>query len=162
MRFGAIITQDATLNIGSAYTFTFAHGRVFEYNSTDDVRGWANDFFSQYANIISLDRPLFSDHYVITMSPLISMQLSDWVGLFQDFWQTYGYNSVSLVTAEIGIGSSQPGGIVGFTSQISSTIGQSTSNIVGGALTPILPYLFIGVAAYLAIKIGPRYLSKRR
>ncbi len=151
--FGAILTSSNILSVGQPYTFSFSHGRVFEYNSSEWVQGQLSSLMSDLGEVQSVSRPLFSDHYIITVIPTMQESLDTWKGLFAYAWNYMGYNSAIFIRAEGGVESTQPGGF----EQVMPQVGQ----VVTSALGPIVPYAIGFLVIYLAITVLPTMMARR-
>ncbi len=160
--FQGILRQDQVLSPGNQYAFTFSHGRVFEYNSTEWVKEQLSINLSNFGDILSANRPFFSDHYIIIASPSISVSLSDWISAFDAAWQDMGYGSAIFVSAETGTVSSQPGGLPGLVGEATSIVGTGVGTGLSQIIAPIFPYLIIGLAVYVGVAVMiPKLASGR-
>ena len=142
--FGIILTSDNILSTGQPYTFTYSYGsRLFEYRSQEWVQGQLSSLLSDLGSVYSVERPLFSDHYIITVIPIMDESLEAWTSLIDWAFVQMGYGSAIFIRAEGGVASTQPGGL----SQIIPQIGDITAS----TLKPLLPYALI----LLAIMVLP-------
>jgi len=155
--FGKILSSNEYLGVGNEYVFTFAHGRFFEYNSSEWVKGALAERLSSWGDVLTVNRPLFSDHYIIVVKPTFDMDLTTWLQAFDYAWKDMGYSSYSFVSAEVGSISSQPGGFEQLGKQVGETIGGS----IGEITKPLLPYILIGGGVYLAILLLPSLMAAR-
>jgi hypothetical protein len=151
---GALLISNSILRTGQPYTFTYAHGRIFEYNSQEWVQSQLAPLVSDLGSVYGVERPFFSDHYVITVVPSIDESLETWQGLFDYAWRQMGYNSATFVRAEGGTESTQPGGF----EQVLPQVGE----ISVSALKPILPYALVFLGIYVAITMLPTMMARRR
>lgn len=162
MPFGIILQTSDTLPAGKSAVFTIAEGRVFEYNSSDWVLSNLRDRISNFGDVVSVSRGLFSDRYVINVLPNGNYSLSDWISVFDSAFKDMGYNNATFWQAEGDvITSSAAGGIT----QAIGDILPSASSIVGStvtsALKPLLPYILVGIAVFALIQVSPQFLRGR-
>lgn len=150
--FGSILTSNSILSSGQPYTFTYSHGRYFEYNSQEWVQGQLSSLLSDLGSVYSVERPLFSDHYIITVIPSMDESLEAWTSLIDWAFVQMGYNSAVFIRAEGGVSSSQPGGFTQTLPQV--------GEIATSALKPLLPYALAALGIYLAVNLLP-HLSRR-
>ncbi len=159
--FGGILTISDVLGSRNQYVFTYAHGRVFEYNSSEWVQGELTQLLSSWGRVISVKRPLFSDHYIIVIQPTMDLDLTTWQQAFEYAWQTMGYNHALFVSAETGSVSSDPGGLSAISQGIEETISSTVGAATGGVAKSVLPYAAIAVGLYAAVILLPT-LAKRK
>ncbi len=150
--FGVLLTSNV-LRIGQPATFTFESGEWFFFDTTGDIQAGLNERISNYGEIISVTRGLFSDRYIVTVVPVIETTVGNWLSAFDVSWRDMGYDNIIFISVEGGAVSTQPGGI----SQVIPQVGE----VAVSALKPILPYALLFVGAYLAITMLP-VLSRRR
>jgi len=155
---GAILTSGAILKSGSQYTFTWSHGRFFEYNTEAWVKENLNYRLQNFGEVVSTNRPLFSDHWVIVIVPTMDVSVSDWVSAFDASWKDMGYGGASLVQVEGGAVSTAPGGVQQIIPEVGTIVGKTAFEI----LKPLLPYVLIaGVGYLLLIGVIPKMIAKK-
>ena len=138
------LTSAEILFTGSKYTFTFDHGRLFEYNSATYVLEQMRNLMQNYGEIVTVNRAMFSSRYVIVVVPKIDTTLLNWLTAFNYAWKTMGYNNTTFIVVEAGDVSSQPGG----TTQIVKSAGTAAGETVMEMIQPLLPVI-IGVGVIL-------------
>ncbi len=158
LAFGAILSPSDTVPVGKESVFTYAHGKIFEFNSDDWVRANLRDRMSNYGNVVTADRALFSDRYVIKVIPSVAVTLDDWINAFDASWVDMGYNNAILVMAETGSVSSQAGGVSEIIPDIGSTVGTTIGTTLTNTIKPLFPYLIIGIVAYAGILSLPQII----
>lgn len=156
--FGSALSLNDTLSIGTPATFTFEEsGWFFVFETESSILQGLRERMGNYGYISSVSRPLFSDRWVITVSPIAQATLSDWMSAFDVSWRDMGYD-VSFIQAEGGSVSTQPGGVTQILPSAGQVIGETAQQLV----KPIFKYILIGVAVYAGIKILPQVMTKRR
>ncbi len=161
LNFGAILSPSTILTPANEYVFTYSHGRFFEYNSDDWVRTNLRERMANYGNVVTADRALFSDRYVIRVIPFVAVTLNDWVAAFDASWQDMGYDNATLVMAETGAVSSQTGGVTELIPDIGSTVGSTVGTALSGAIKPLFSYILIGIIAYAGIMMLPQMIEAK-
>ena len=155
--FGAILSTSDTLSPGTPATFTFQEsGWFFFFESESSILQGLRDRMGNYGDIVSVSRPLFSDRWVIIVTPIAQITLSDWLSAFDVSWRDMGY-TVDFIQAEGGIVSTQPGGISQILPSLGSVIGTTAQEII----KPVFTYVLIGVIVYAGIKTLPQMMAKR-
>jgi hypothetical protein len=158
LNFSQILNLYQELKPGNSYIFTFSHGRIFEYRSEDWVLSNLRDRMSNYGNIVSVRRPLFSDRYTIVVIPTTTATLYDWLEAFDSSWKDMGYYNYTFIQAEVGTVSTQPGGL----EQVVPKTGEIVSKTVKEVISPFAPYIIILGGIYLLFKIGiPEYAKAK-
>ncbi|MFH1398964.1 MAG: hypothetical protein ABIG95_02540 [Candidatus Woesearchaeota archaeon] len=150
--FGDYLITSAVLQKGNIYTFTFEHGRLFEYNSDSAVTEDMKYYMKNYGEVISASRAFFSDRYVIIILSTSSYTLSDWLTAFKYSWDNMGYGNANFLFAEGGYGSSQAGGVTAITAGVGSSVGST----IAATLKPLTPYLIGGGIILIAIEFFRR------
>jgi len=146
---GLVETSDS-LEIGNKYTFTYEHGRWFEWNSeTDVLNGLRSSSLSSDTEILTATRPLFSNRYAISFIPKIRAKMLYFLQVFGDAWKEIGYDSTIFIQAETDLKSTAPGGIT----QISSQVGAGVSEAASSVLKPVAPYLLLIGIGWLITQI---------
>lgn len=146
-----------TLYAGETYTFTFAHGKVVELNRDDyilgDLRARLKD---NYGEVLSVERPLFSSHYVVTVIPKVSRILGEWIQKgfgFNDAWSKMGYPNAVFIQAEGGERSSKAGGLSQVVPTITGQVAQVASETITSVVRPLFLPIVAGVAIFLFVKL---------
>jgi hypothetical protein len=152
---GDILKPTDILITGEKYTFTFSHGRIFEYRTADWVKERLTYFMQNWGDIILADRPLFSNRYIVVVVPKVQASLSQWLSAFDYSWKNMGYGSATLVLAEGGIGSSQPGGATQLIKGAAETAGETAAAVVK-PLTPVLIIIAITALGITLLQRGKK------
>lgn len=153
---GAILVSGDVLKSGSQYTFTWAHGRFFEYNTEAWVKENLSYRLQNFGEVISATRPLFSDHWVIVIIPTTDVSVADWVSAFDASWKDMGYGGASFIQVEGGAVSTQPGGVQQIVPEAGAIVGTTAASI----LKPLLPYVLIaGVGYLLLVGVIPKMIA---
>lgn len=147
--FGVFIGEGDTLKQGALYTFTFVHGRIFEYRSDDWVFMKIKDYMTPYAETLSVNRPFFSDRYLVVLRPKSNYSFSDFLNLMMGAWDKMGYGRVEFLAAETDAGSTYPGGLPGIAKEVTTGIQES---VIAG-VQPLIPLVIIGGLIWLGLKI---------
>jgi hypothetical protein len=159
--FGSILSMSDTLSPGTPATFTFQKsgilGSLFFFDSDASILQGLQDRMGNYGNMVSVSRPLFSDRWVIVVTPAAQATLSDWLSAFDVSWRDMGY-TVDFIQAEGGIVSTQPGGVSQILPSLGSVIGTTAQEII----KPVFTYVLIGVIVYAGIKTLPQMMSRRK
>ncbi len=154
--FGSVLSLDNTLSPGTPATFTFQEsGWFFFFERASSILQGLRDRMGNYGDIISVSRPLFSDRWVIVITPTTQATLSDWLSAFDTSWKDMGY-TVTFIQAEGGIISTQPGGVTQILPSIGTTIGETAQSII----KPIFTYVLIGIIVYAGIKTLPQIMKR--
>ncbi|MBT9169558.1 MAG: hypothetical protein DDT19_02919 [Syntrophomonadaceae bacterium] len=148
-----ILRDDSVLNIGSVYTFTFEHGRIFEFRTDSWVRERLNYFMQNFGRVISARRPLFTNRYTITVIPRIRASLSDWLSAFDYSWRQMGYRAASFIIAEAGGEVTEPVGI--------QRVARGVGETVAEALRPLTPILVMVGIGIICVTMLPAMLQKK-
>lgn len=156
--FTGILTFDSILRPGNQYVFTFSSGRLFEYRSEDWVLKNLRERLSNFGYVVSVNRPFFSDRYVVVVQPSVPVSLYDFLNAFDVSWKDMGYENYSFIQAEEGTVSTQPGGLP----QVIPSAGEVASQTVYSMVKPFVPYLFVLAGLYLFFKVGIPQTIKRR
>lgn len=146
-----------TLYKGETYTFTFAHGKIVELNNSDSLLSSLRQIMaSNYGEIVSVDRPLFSSHYVIVVRPSIDRLLSDWIktgyGLAYGL-KSLGYDKAVFIQAEGGERSSKAGGLSQMIPSVTGQVAQVASETINSVVKPLFLPIAVGVAIFLFVKL---------
>lgn len=149
--FGAVVLSSSVLRPRNEYVFTFEHGRIFEYRSDSWVLENLRDRMANYGDVISVNRPLFSSRYLVTVIPTLERSLAEWVSAFDSSWKDMGYGNAVFVMAEEGRVASEPGGVA----QIIPEIPKLTGELV----KPVLPYALLLGVGYIMIKALPKIIT---
>lgn len=150
--YSGYLTSADILKAGDRYTFTFDHGRIFEYHDITWIVGQLSFYMQNYGHIITADRTLFSDRYVIVVEPTLTATLQQWLDAFDYSWEHMGYGKATFIIAEGGIGSSEPGGVNSLAKQVGGAVGGFTAGTISGILKEIWPYLALGAGAYILLE----------
>lgn len=142
--FSALIGESDKIISGADYTFTFEHGRIFEYRSDSWVFSSLRDQMSPYAEILSVNRPFFSDRYIVLLRSKSNYSYTDFIALIMNAWDEMGYGSAKFIAAETEFGSSYPGGIP----EVAGGIGKSVQQSIMAGFKPLFPIAVIGMAVY--------------
>ena len=158
--FGAILSTSDVLSPGTPATFTFQKsgilGSLFFFDSDASILQGLQDRMGNYGNMVSVSRPLFSDRWVIIVTPIAQITLSDWLSAFDVSWRDMGYD-VTFIQAEGGTVSTQPGGVSQILPSLGSVIGTTAQEII----KPVFTYVLFGVIVYAGIKTLPQMMAKR-
>lgn len=160
--FGKILVSSDILGSGNTYNFTFASGEWLFLHGTATIQSQLQDRMSNLGQIVSVSRGLFSDHYVVTILSTSNESLDSWLSAFDVSWRDMGYNSITFVTSEEGVISTQPGGLTEILPSVGSTIGTTVGTAVQGLIQPIFKYVLIGIAVYAGIQMLPKMIARRR
>lgn len=146
-----------TLYAGESYTFTFSHGKVVELNRDEyiltQMRARLKD---NYGEVLSVERPLFSSHYVITVIPKVSRTLGEWLQKdygFNDAWVRMGYRNAVFIQAEGGERSSKAGGLSQMIPSVTGQVAQVASETISSVVRPLFLPIAAGVAIFLFVKL---------
>jgi hypothetical protein len=159
LSYGAVVTDmNSTVPQGVASTFTFDQGSFFNFTSDADVKAGLASELEGYGVVSNVYRPFFSGRYLVTLIPVISMSLADWIGTITTSFYNIGFESASFVEANIGETTSEhPGGV----SEISTDILHGTTQVIGDVassaskiLWPIAIVAVIAAFAYFSEKGG--------
>jgi hypothetical protein len=148
--FSGLIGESDKIQRGADYTFTFEHGRLFEYRSDSWVFAALREQMAPYAEILSVDRPLFSSRYIVLLRPKSTFLYTEFIALMMSAWDGMGYGSAKFLAAETEFGSSYPGGIT----EVASDIAKSVQQSIMAGVKPFFPFVVIGLGAYF-------YLTKK-
>jgi hypothetical protein len=151
-----VLPSSSTLSAGQIYTFTFDHGRIFEYNSDSWVLSELRKRLSHMGDILSAKRPLFSSNWVITVIPLKDASLNNWINSFINAWRDMGYNKLKFLTAEGGESTSIPGGLPQLTREAVQVVTEPVKEISKSILLPTGIILGAGLLIYLLVIKGGR------
>jgi len=149
--FSALIGESDKITKGTDYTFTFEHGRIFEYRSDSWVFTNLRDKMTPYAEVLKADRPLFSNRYIVLLRPRENYTYTDFVALIMSAWDDMGYGSARFLAAETDFGSSYPGGLP----EVAKDIAQSVQQTIVAGVKPLFPIAIIGLGIYF-------YTQRRR
>jgi len=157
--FGKVLINEDILQPGNEYVFTYEHGRLFEYRSDSWVESNIKERIANYGNVISVNRGFFSDRYVVTVAPIESRTLSDWLSALETIWQDMGYGKANFLVAEEGRISTRPGGVTEAAVKVGEEIVQPLVRIPGEAavslVKPLFPYaLALGGLALLLLLVS--------
>lgn len=136
------------------YTFTFDSGNFFNLTSETAILTGLKKYLAPYGEILSVSRPLLSNRYIVVIIPKLAGSLPVWEGIMADAWKSTGFDSITMIQAEGGSRSTQPGGLP----QIGQQAGEAVGMTVKGIVSPLVPYLLIGLAGYLGIL----FMQRRR
>lgn len=159
--FGSILNLNDILGVNQQYVFTFTLGVSFFPPSSDSVKEELSVDLSNIGTVISVNRPLFSDHYEIVVVPSVDVPLSEWLSAFDVIFKWMDYPDYVFISAEGGAVSSAPGGIEEILIGAGEVVGGTTASTAKALLTPFMPYILIGGAIYVGILILPSLLSRR-
>jgi hypothetical protein len=143
----AQLTGSDQIKKGEKYSFTFDSGEFFVFSSEKSILDGLKKYLAPYADVLSVSRPLMSNRYIVVIVPKLSGSLPVWEGIFKDAWHSINFDEVTLLQAEGGTKSTQPGGLP----QVGIEIGGAVGEAAKGVVTPLAPYLLIGLVGYLGI-----------
>ncbi len=165
---GEILTMGSAPAVWQPVTFTFQKGGFFSFDFTSDITilQGLRDRISNYGDVISVSRPLFSNRWVVTVIPSTSVPVSQWWDAFDVSWRDMGYSDINFLQAEGGSVSTQPGGVSQVVQEVvpdvAGSIGTAVSNIISPIVKPLLPYALILGGIYLLFKVGvPEYAKTK-
>jgi hypothetical protein len=160
--FGDVLLPSNVLVAGNQYVFTFESGEWFFFGSISTIRDGLNERLANFGTITGVSRGFFSDRYVVNVVPSVNVTLSDWLSAFDVSWRDMGYDSITFVSAEGGLVSTQPGGVSEVVGNVLPSLGSAVGSTASEILKPIYPYILIGVIAYAGITMLPKLMSKGR
>jgi len=160
--FGSILNFNDILGADRQYVFTFTLGVIFFQPSSDLIKQELSAGISNIGTVMSVKRPLFSDHYEIVVIPSVSLPLSDWLSVFDSIFKWIDYPDYIFISAEGGAVSSAPGGIEEIFTSAGEIVGSTTASTAKALLTPFMSYILIGGAIYIGILMLPSLLDYRR
>ena len=135
------------------YTFTFDIKQIFFFTSESTIKQKLQDALRYTADVLSVNRPLFSGYFVVTIVPKSQNTLSYWINNFTNIWKGLGYE-VDFVQAEGGTVTTSPGGVQQIAPGIAKVAGATTYE----AIKPLLPWLLAAGAGYVIIT---SYIQKK-
>lgn len=143
-----ILRAGQTLNPNTLYTFTLTSSGLFQFTGDITILNSLRSSMKPFAEIISVERPLFSSRYIVVLYPIKAYTLEQFsIFLFSAF-KALGID-VSLFQVEEGDLSTAPGGLKSVTIAASETISSSIGTIVKPL---ILPLILLGGIAFIVYR----------
>jgi hypothetical protein len=162
---GAILSSSDYLGIGQNYTFTFEKqgffSSVFVFDSDTDIQRGLQERMANYGSIVSLRRPLFSDRWIVVVTPSVLVTLENWISSFETSFADMGY-SIGFIQAEGGVVSTRPGGTLEVITEAGEDILTPLGQTAASAIKPLFPYILGAIGIYAVIMVLPRLAVKRR
>lgn len=154
--FGAILVPSDIPMMGKSVTFTFQKGGYFSFDFTSDttILQGLRERMANYGNVMSVSRPLFSNRWVVTVIPTVSVNVNQWWDAFDSSWKDMGYSDISFIQAEGGAISTLPGGLQQFVPEVTKPIGIAIGGGVGEIVKPLLPYILLFGIGYVLLFTG--------
>lgn len=126
------------------WTFSWGSGAIFNFKDDSDILQQLQDLMSNYGNVLSANRALFSGSYTITVQPNDDYYLKDWISAFQYSFQQMGFPGAYFRAVDQGTESSKPGGLAG----AAKSAADAEKNALHALSTEILvPIAIIAVVA---------------
>ena len=153
---GDVLPRGQSLEIGQQYTFTFSFPWFSQYPSSADAISFLGGSLAGAANVVNASRGLFSQNFVVTIVPTVSLTVDEFIAAFSDAWKNAPWyvSSPTFVQAEGGSTSTQPGGVAQLLPEITGDISSTVGSTITATIKPLLPYLLLGIGGYLFLTIG--------
>lgn len=154
--FGDVLSRDQILEIGQKYTFTFSFPWYSQYPSSSEAMSFLGASLSGAASVVNVSRGLFSGNFVVTIVPVTSLTMDEFISAFSDAWKNAPWYvaSPTFIQAEGGAISTQPGGVSQFLPEVTGEVGQVIGQSITAAVKPLLPYILLGIGGYLFFTLG--------
>ncbi len=137
------------LEFGQKYTFSFDSGRFIQYRSDTWVLDHMRTDLESIAEILHVNRPFFSDHFQVTIIPLLRFTVNEWEKIFNNSWFRLGFEDAVMISVYGGLKSPDTGGI---SEGLVAPLSQGVADIAK-PITTILITVAAGLVLYYLLPV---------
>ena len=139
------------LEFGQKYTFSFDSGpsKFIQYRSDTWVLDHMRTDLESIAEILRVNRPFFSDHFQVTIIPLLRFTVNEWEKIFNNSWFRLGFEDAVMISVYGGLKSPDTGGI---SEGLVAPLAQGVADIAK-PITTILITVAAGLVLYYLLPV---------